>query len=112
MKRSFFAALLLCTLPFTASAYTTGKLYEWCSADMQTEQANAGLCIGYVAGVWQTASFIESLDRQLGICVPQEAKVGHIRDIFMQWAQQNPGKSEESASKVITLLLRQNFACR
>lgn len=111
MKRLLI--ILAMSSPFAAHAYTAQQLYDWCNADMQINPSEAGLCIGYVAGVWHTTTFVESLSEEqtLGICVPREAKVAHIKDMFVQWARVNPQKRSWEASDVITVLLRQNFPC-
>lgn len=114
MKRILLLAVVMTWLPLTSHAYTADQLYRWCSADMQSNPSEAGLCVGYVAGVWHTTSFVESLSKEqtLGICVPPQAKVSDVKTLFLQWARANPEKRSWQASDVLTLLLRQSYPCR
>jgi hypothetical protein len=88
--------------PASASFMNGNDLMKVCSSD---DRLDKGQCLGYIKGVVDVAPRKDT-------CVPAEATVGQIRDIFLKSMKENPEDRDLLASALLAVALHEAFCGR
>jgi hypothetical protein len=80
-------------------------LYQACRADP------AGLCLGYVAGVYDDIRSEDANSDDPRVCPSPKVTVEQIRDIVVRWLADNPAKRIYSGADLVEAALEQAWPC-
>lgn len=95
------AAALLAT-PAHAGFETGNDLHDWCSS------ARGGPCMGYVAGVADTAEFLQPNY----FCAPTGVELGQMVDVVSSYLVSYPEKRHFPAQGIVMVALAEAFPCQ
>jgi hypothetical protein len=106
MRMLFVAGMLLwCT---SASATDGNRIYQGCVDFLDPKVKETylqGLCAGHVISLFE-------LDRSLGFCVPDGAKVGQAIRVVRKYMDDNPRILNEPFVNIALAALKKDWPCR
>src|SRR5262245_42894290 len=100
-----FAAITAPAHAKSAMVFASGNaLYEDC---MATNQFDRGYCLGFVAGVADTADAVDraSLSLPIGVCTSDNVKQRQIQDVVLGWLHDHPQDRHYAAAEIVAVAL-------
>ena len=95
--------------PGEAGFYTGSQVLSKCES---RDEADQSLCASYLGGIadstelWVGAGIMPEL-----ICMPGDASTDRLQEIFVEYANENPGELDEVASATVIAALMGAFPC-
>ncbi|MDP9195220.1 MAG: hypothetical protein M3O22_00350 [Pseudomonadota bacterium] len=114
-----FLMLLVVSFPAQAENYesldprTGNNLLALCKeAETQGKYLSTGLCFGYIAGVLETAAFVEKSNNVCLLNLPQGLTFGQAARIFIKHAEEKPEILHYRSAQIVFASMIQAFPCK
>lgn len=130
MKPLLYLAAFFAILDTNVAVASGQEFLGWCKSASQLQytgstgstgnEVDAGVCMGYVMGVYQTLLVWESSPWNAGngpkpdifVCPPPGTGYGQMVDVFLKYLETNPSRLQEDEFVLIWDALREAFPCK
>ena len=93
------------------AAMTGNDLLSYCK---RSGLFDAGICLGYIGGAWNTMqgySSYKKIPHSLRICSPEKVTIKQVKDVVVQYLEQNPNLRHVSGGLTIKFALQAAWPC-
>ena len=95
-----------------AMAYDGNKLLDYCHDYTEVSDFGAGLCIGYLAGVQDTARGWQQEAKIQLYCIPEAAKSDQLIRVTVKFLENVPAQLHYSAATLVEAAFVEAFPCK